>query len=77
MKLKRIITLGYPASRLPDDLRGKSSAAAKVNVMIEEEAGGRETTNVEWEVVVQRWVDGNLAPASMSDVPASLLESIS
>ncbi len=40
VKLKRVITLGYPASRLPDDL-GEG---------------------------------GDLVPASIADVPVSLLE---
>jgi hypothetical protein len=77
VKLKRVVTLGYPASGLPDDLRGDLIDTDRVNAMVEEEPGEGETTDIEWEVVVQRWVDGDLVPASMDDVPASLLETTS
>ena len=77
MKLRRTITLGYPASRLPAELREDLPHATRVNVVVEEEAGEGTGTDIEWEVVVLRWVDGELVPASISDVPISLLETAS
>ena len=77
MKLKRVITTGYPTERLPEDLRAEAGPALIVNIKVAEELGGRSLpvgATIEWETIAQQWVAGKIVPMSIADVPTSLLE---
>ena len=77
MKLKRVITLGYPLALLPDEFRDEIGPGLSVSIKVSEEPPGEAPSTglqIEWETVAQRWTSGEMVPVSLAEVPPDLLE---